>query len=229
MYRVWTFLENYVWTLGIGALLAMVLANLTPGLYAYLTAFPISFGDYVGQDAGVWLTQHGTRFGIPDLGDVRRVLTVSEAVTKLGMSLFLFLAAKELWEALVLDHGALRGSDAILPIGVAIGGMAGAAVVYLALNAAFGLDAQAGWAIPVGTDIAVAYILGRAAFGAKHPALRLLLVMAVADDALSVLILAIFHVQSSIQPLWLLLAALAGVWPMGWRTGCPGGWMGPIP
>ena len=211
MYRVWAFLTSYVWTLCAGAALGLILANLSPGAYAYLTAFPLAFGDTVGQDAGIWLAEHGARFDIPDLGDVTRVLTVSEAVATFGMALVLVLAAKELWEALILDHGALRGRAALLPGAMALGGLGGAALLYLALNAALDLDAAAGWAIPGTTDIAIAYVLGRAVFGSGDPALRLLLVMAVADDALAMAILAVFHPQFTPQPQWLAVAALAGL------------------
>ena len=42
------------------------------------------------------------------------------------MAMFLFVIGKELWEALVVEQGALKGRQALLPVGLAAGGMVGA-------------------------------------------------------------------------------------------------------
>ena len=81
MYRVWDFLSSYTWTLATGAVLALVCANLFPDVYSVLTAFPIWFGQTLGQDAGHWLEAHGRLFDIDELGDVARVVTLGSLVT----------------------------------------------------------------------------------------------------------------------------------------------------
>ena len=45
-----------------------------------------------------------------------------------------------------------------------------------------------GWAIPTATDIAFSYLVGRLVFGAGHPAVRFLLLLAIADDAAGLII-----------------------------------------
>jgi NhaA family Na+:H+ antiporter len=50
-----------------------------------------------------------------------------------------------------------------------------------------------GWAIPCATDIAFSAMLARAIFPAKHPAIPFLLLLAIADDALGLVILALFY------------------------------------
>jgi len=71
-----------------------------------------------------------------------------------------------------------------------------------------------GWAIPTATDIAFSYLVGRLVFGAGHPAVRFLLLLAIADDAAGLIILAVFYPSGELAPEWLLLsvAAAAGVY-----------------
>ncbi|MEZ6104639.1 MAG: Na+/H+ antiporter NhaA [Pirellulaceae bacterium] len=69
-----------------------------------------------------------------------------------------------------------------------------------------------GWAIPCATDIAFSYLVARIVFGVGHPAIAFLLLLAIADDAAGLVILAAFYPDPNIpvQPLWLLLSA-AGI------------------
>jgi NhaA family Na+:H+ antiporter len=68
-----------------------------------------------------------------------------------------------------------------------------------------------GWAIPTATDIAFSYLVGRLVFGAGHPAVRFLLLLAIADDAAGLIILAIFYPSGELAPEWLLLSLGAAV------------------
>lgn len=99
-----------------------------------------------------------------------RTLTLYNLVNDVLMALFFAVAAKEVWEAVALRHGALRGAKAAVPLIATAGGMLGPVLVYLGLAAALGsetFDAVArGWAIPTATDIAFSYIVARAIFGA---------------------------------------------------------------
>ena len=47
-----------------------------------------------------------------------------------------------------------------------------------------------GWAIPCVTDIAFSYLVARFVFGATHAAVPFLLLLAIADDALGLMLLA---------------------------------------
>ena len=64
-----------------------------------------------------------------------------------------------------------------------------------------------GWAIPCATDIAFSYLVARVIFGVGHPAIAFLLLLAIADDAAGLMILAVFYPQAPIVPQWLLLTA----------------------
>jgi NhaA family Na+:H+ antiporter len=68
-----------------------------------------------------------------------------------------------------------------------------------------------GWAIPTATDIAFSYLVGRIVFGAGHPAVRFLLLLAIADDAAGLIILAVFYPSSELAPEWLLLSLFAAL------------------
>jgi Na+:H+ antiporter, NhaA family len=104
------------------------------------------------------------------------------------------------------ELGDLR--TAVVPVAGALGGMAGAGLVYVAFNRTG--PGSGGWGIPMATDIAFA--LGALALLGRRvpPGLRLLLLaLAVADDIGSVLVLAIFY--SSPTHLAALLGALAAM------------------
>jgi NhaA family Na+:H+ antiporter len=68
-----------------------------------------------------------------------------------------------------------------------------------------------GWGIPTATDIALAWLVARAVFGAGHPAINFLLLLAVADDGIGLAIIALFYGDPAhrLAPLWLLLVLLA--------------------
>ncbi len=123
------------------------------------------------------------------------------------LAIFFFLAGLELKRELV--DGELRDPRrALVPIAAAVGGMAAPALIYLAINAS-NPGAEVGWAIPTATDIAFALAV-LAVIGRHLPsALRLfLLTLAVVDDLLAIVIIALFYTQG-LRPGLLLLALLA--------------------
>jgi NhaA family Na+:H+ antiporter len=72
-----------------------------------------------------------------------------------------------------------------------------------------------GWAIPCATDIAFSYLVAQLVFPPKHPALPFLLLLAVADDALGLVILAVFYPTHAVAPLafaGLMVPAVAFAW-----------------
>jgi NhaA family Na+:H+ antiporter len=122
-------------------------------------------------------------------------------VNDVGMAFFFALAAKEVVEA-TAPHGALHTwRRAAMPLLAAIGGMVGPALLFVALTIATGRrELLPGWAVPCATDIAFSYLVARLIFGAKHPALPFLLLLAIADDALGLVILAIFYPSGALRP-----------------------------
>ena len=129
------------------------------------------------------------------------------------MAFFFALAGKEVWEAM-LPGGPLHDRRrAAVPILCALGGMAGPAVIYVAGALALGRVDQLGrgWAIPCATDIAFSYLIARLVFGRYHSATAFLLLLAIADDAFGLIILALFYPVKHVEPAWLLITAGAVV------------------
>ncbi len=198
MYRVWNFVAEYSLLLILGAITALIWANTNPDSYHH-------FVDFV-----IW--DHAP---IGHLHDGYRTLTLHYLVNDILMAMFFAIAAKEVWEAVVLRNGSLRGKKAATPLFATAGGMFGPIAVYLGLALIMGSDTYAavsnGWAIPTATDIAFSYLVGRLVFGAGHPAVRFLLLLAIADDAAGLIILAIFYPSGDLAPIWLLLSAAAAI------------------
>lgn len=136
--------------------------------------------------------------------------TISFLINDILMALFFAIAAKEVWEAM-LPGGALSNpKKAATPLMATLGGIVAPAGVYLACAAATGQSAlMGGWAVPCATDIAFSYLVARLIFGQGHPAIAFLLLLAIADDAAGLIILAIFYPSAPLAPEWLALAAAA--------------------
>lgn len=134
-------------------------------------------------------------------------------VNDVFMVFFFGVAAKEITDAM-LPGGALNPpSKAINPILGTLGGVLGPVGVYFALTFMLGgADANniaKGWGIPTATDIALAWLVARVVFGASHPAVNFLLLLAIADDAIGLMIIAIFYPDPNfpVEVKWLLLTA----------------------
>jgi NhaA family Na+:H+ antiporter len=126
------------------------------------------------------------------------------------LAIFFFVVGLELKREIV-DGELRRPATAALPIVGAIGGMAVPAILYTVVNVVSDAGATHGWAIPVATDIAFAVAV-LAVFGRGLPAaLRaFLLTLAVVDDLLAIIIIAVFY-SDSISGVWLVgsLGAIA--------------------
>ena len=133
------------------------------------------------------------------------------AVNDIGMVFFFALAAKEVFEA-TLPGGALASPrKAATPILAAIGGMVAPAAIYVAIVTMSGTPELArGWAIPCATDIAFSYLAVIAVFNRTHPAVPFLLLLAIADDAMGLIVLAVFYPSGAVSAgklvAWLLPA-----------------------
>jgi NhaA family Na+:H+ antiporter len=139
-------------------------------------------------------------------------------VNDVAMAFFFAIAAAEVWEA-VLPGGALSSPRrAATPLVATAGGMIVPAGLYLAGVFAMGETALVrGAAIPMATDIAFSYLIARFIFGPRHAAIPFLLLLAIADDAAGLLVLALFYPQAPLQPLMLVAlvgAAMAVAWWM---------------
>jgi len=153
-----------------------------------------------------------------DLAGYERVTHVLHfAVDDVGMVFFFGLAAKEVIEA-TAPGGVLHSPRrAAVPLVAAVGGMMGPALLYVAFATATGETALLrGWAIPTATDIAFSYLVARFVFGVSHPAVPFLLLLAIADDALGLLILAVFYPTGEIRPLEFFVFLAAGLAVAWW-------------
>jgi len=127
------------------------------------------------------------------------------------MALFFAIAAKEVWEAF-LPGGALSSwRKAATPLLATLGGLIGPAGLYILGAFLLGRedDFLRGWAIPCATDIAFSYLIARLIFGVGHPAIAFLLLLAIADDAAGLAIVAVAYPQESIAFYWFGLTVAA--------------------
>jgi Na+:H+ antiporter, NhaA family len=174
-----------------GAAIGLLWANLTPHGYGWLrdlSLLPFQL-QHQAEAAG-------------------HAVTLQYLVNDVLMAFFFALAGKEVWAAM-LPGGALREARrAALPVVCAVGGMAGPALIFVAGAALLGRfnELGRGWAIPCATDIAFSYLIARLVFGKNHPATPFLLLLAIADDAFGLLIIALFYPQKPVEPAWLILS-----------------------
>lgn len=218
MYRVSRFITTFALCLLTGTLMALVWANLAPDSYHDLVELR--------------LLDHFL-IGYPDpeaTGLMSRTLTLEYLVNNLLMALFFLLVGKELWEAVVQPDGPLRGQAALVPVAAAAGGMILPVLLYLAIAAttrhAERVDLLAGWAVPVASDLVLAYVVGRLVFGRRHPALKLLMLVAILAEMTGLVLVDLFRPLQPGTALWLALPVLAPLlawalfnrWPARLRT-----------
>jgi NhaA family Na+:H+ antiporter len=144
-------------------------------------------------------------------------------VNDVGMVFFFALAAKEVFEATLPGGPLASPRRALSPLAAAVGGMAAPALIFAALALTRGpVELTRGWAIPCATDIAFSAMVARLVFPASHPAIPFLLLLAIADDALGLVILAVFYPSGPLAPFWLVglmsAAVLTAMWLRRRRT-----------
>ena len=130
---------------------------------------------------------------------------------ELFMVLFFGIAAVEITQSCLPGGDLNPPRKAVNPLLATLGGVIGPVGVYFGLNALVGNPSLTnGWGIPTATDIALAWLVARMVFGASHPAVSFLLLLAVADDAIGLAIIAIFYPDPSVPtaPVWLFLTVL---------------------
>ena len=140
-------------------------------------------------------------------------LTLAEWAADGLLAIFFFVAGLELKREFVA--GDLRDPGrAAVPVAAAVAGVLVPAAMFIVINLGAGPVALRGWAIPTATDIAFALAV-LAVIGRHLPtAMRtFLLTLAVVDDLLAIIIIAVFYTQAlSIVP---LVAALIPVAAFG--------------
>jgi NhaA family Na+:H+ antiporter len=133
---------------------------------------------------------------------------------------FFGIAAKEITESLLPGGSLNPPSKAATPLIATLGGVFGPMAVFFTLVPMFyslGMfDSEHemallhnGWGIVTATDIALAWVVAKKVFGNGHPAIDFLLLLAIADDGLGLIIVAIFYAPAPPQPQWLCLNVLA--------------------
>jgi len=186
-----------------GVVVAMVSANLAPAWYDQ--------------------TVNGRLFG--DVSLLGHEITLHFLVNDIFMVFFFGIAAKEITEACLPGGDLNPPARAVNPLLATFGGVIGPVGVFfggLWLLFQTGVyqptdDWNAlmrGWGVPTATDIALAWLVARAVFGRGHPAINFLLLVAVADDAIGLVIIAVFYgdpAQPAAPEFLLLVGAGMGV------------------
>ena len=172
----------------IAAVIALVIANTPahgPFLEFWHTEVVIGFGDAVGA------------------------MSLAHIINDVFMAVFFLLVGLEIkYEMTVGELTNIR--QAALPIIAAFGGVAVPIVIYSLFNAGDPAAAQ-GWGVPTATDIAFALGI-MALLGSRVPnGVRVFLsTLAVADDIIAILVIAVFYGHSP-SFFWLALAAVVFV------------------
>ncbi|MER6948861.1 Na+/H+ antiporter NhaA [Nonomuraea sp. NPDC000554] len=157
-----------------------------------------------------WHTPMGLSFGSAEFS-----LDLRHWVNDGLMTVFFFVIGLEISYEMRL--GQLRDRRLIaVPSVAALGGMLVPAAVYLALNA--GGPGAGGWGVPIATD--TAFVLGLLAIvGARcpDPLRAFLLTLAIVDDVLAIIIIALFYTASlSIPALVTAAVLLAAIMTLRW-------------
>jgi NhaA family Na+:H+ antiporter len=133
------------------------------------------------------------------------------------LAIFFFVVGVELKHELVV--GSLRNfHEAAVPVVAAVGGMVLPAAIYVAIVVPTGdVASLKGWAVPTATDIAFALAV-LAVFGRGLPrALRtFLLTLAVVDDLLAIIVIAVFYTEEIHLPA--LAGAALAIAAFGWAA-----------
>ena len=171
------------------ALLALIVAN-TP-LYEgveYLLGLPLELG----------------------VGRLEVSLTVEQFVNDFLMAVFFLLVGIELKYEMTVGQ-LRRPRQAMLPMLAAVGGVCAPALIYVVINLAEGGPAG-GWAVPIATDIAFALGVVSLLGNRISPATKVFFqTLAIADDILAIVVIALFYGQVPNLPWCAASLALVGV------------------
>lgn len=205
-----------------GVFVALLVANVAPSAYHMIVDEPFTQWDTHFAEEGhaapaaehgddhaeaATAAGHGETAAHADSGHHgpwwEHYITLHFLINDIFMVFFFGIATKEIVEA-CLPGGSLNPpSKAINPLLGTIGGVVGPIAVFLGLNAVIGeVEWARGWGIPTATDIALAWLVARAVFGPGHPAISFLLLLAVADDAIGLGIIAFGYPDPNNPTVW---------------------------
>ena len=140
------------------------------------------------------------------LGEFTLAHSLEHWINDALMVVFFFVIGLEIKREIVA--GELRNpSQLVLPVAAALGGVVIPVAIYMALQ--YGEPGQGGWAVPMATDIA--FVVGcMALLGNRIPhGLKILMLsLAIVDDMIAVLVIAIFYTDHISMP-W-IIASLFG-------------------
>jgi NhaA family Na+:H+ antiporter len=141
-------------------------------------------------------------------GDDPHDLTVHFFVNDVFMTLFFGMAMVHVATSLRPGGSLFPFKKAVAPLLGTLGGVVGPAMIYLALvglEGSFESQSQ-GWAITIATDISIAWLVSTQVFkSGTHPAVEFLLLLAVADDVVGLIVIAVAFPSSDMHLIWLLL------------------------
>lgn len=191
--RVTNFLQEFSIPLILGVVAGMIVANLDYDLYHHLVDFRIGSFTILGHP-----------------------VTMHYLINDIFMIFFFGIAAKEITESALPGGDLNPPSKAINPLLGTLGGIFGPVAVYLILTHLLYTGEAAtvvanGWGIPTATDIALAWLVARIVFGNKHPAVSFLLLLAVADDAIGLGIIAVAYPKEHPDLMQLLYWTVPGM------------------
>jgi NhaA family Na+:H+ antiporter len=213
--------------------IAAVLRKETVGGALLLAAAALALAWANSPWAGAYETLRDTRVGPASL---HLDLTLGTWAADGLLAVFFFVAGLELKREFVA--GDLREPRrAALPVAAAVGGMALPALLFVLFNLGAEDGALRGWAIPSATDIAFALAVLAVISTHLPTAMRtFLLTLAVVDDLLAIVVIAIFYtetlslgllaltlvplalfgflVQRRVRSLWLLLPLAVLTWAL---------------
>lgn len=162
-----------------GVLAALAWVNLSPETYTSTVYSPILFGQ-----------------------------NLHFFTNEIFMVFFFAIAAVEITTSCLPGGDLNPPKKAMNPLFGTLGGVLVPALTFVLLNRLFGSkEVAVGWGIPTATDIALAWLVGRMVFGRNHPVIAYLLLLAICDDAIGLVIIAVFYPNPlhPVVPAWLLL------------------------
>lgn len=200
--------------------LSLLWKNIAPEAYDSVFLKPLSqmFGLENGFQVGHWNDAH-TKFNLLFAFDI----TLKTFINDVLMVFFFFVVGSEIKREVI--RGELSSfAKASLPVMAALGGMIVPAGIYLMFHS--GTMYQAGWGVPMATDIAFAIgVLSLLGKRIKTSLKIMLLAVAIADDLGAIMVIAIGYTSHLSLP-WLFSAiASVGVIIMFQRLGVRRVWI----
>ncbi len=181
--KILSIVKTYSLPLFLGILMALIWANTAPESYRHFVELEVFHG-----------------------------ITIHFIVKEIFMPLFFGIAMAEIVVAIRPGGAMYPLQKAINPLMATAGGVIGPIVIYFILAVLCnGLAYRHGWGIVTATDIAIAWLGAKLIFGEDHPAVKYLLLLAVADDAIGLVIIGVFYPSAPVELPYLTLCLLGMV------------------